>query len=339
MQFASLRHIFFTALVCLFLGASFSEVAQALELTSSSFRITDPTLQPAGYSTSTGFQLWGTLSELAEGFSSSTSFTLGTGFLRFPMVSTPVVTATAGAGQVALSWTASEGFLGWTPSSYTVGQSTVSGGPYTYTSLGNVLASTASSLTAGTPYYFIVLVNDIFGNTIATSTQVSATPTAVVSPGGGGGGGGGGSSGGGSGSGVTFTGRAYPKSSVTLLKDAQVVATTIAGTDARFSITLSGLTGGSYIFSLYGEDSSGLRSSLVSFPVSVVSGATTNVGGIFITPTIATDKSEVKKGDNIVIFGQSSPTSEITLSVNSEEEHFVKKTSDKNGIYLFNFDT
>ena len=96
---------------------------------------------------------------------------------------------------------------------------------------------------------------------------------------------------------------------VTLLKDAQIAATTIAGTDAKFQINISNLSGGNYIFSVYSEDKKGLRSSLLTFPVSVTSGATTNISGIFIAPTIATDKSDVRRGDNIAIFGQSIPSS------------------------------
>jgi len=138
---------------------------------------------------------------------------------------------------------------------------------------------------------------------------------------------------------VIFSGRAYPKSAVTLLKDAQIAATTVAGADANFSITLSGLSGGNYIFSVYSEDNKGNRSSLLTFPVSVTAGVTTNVSGIFITPTIAIDKSEVKRGDNIAIFGQSAPQADMVISVNSEEEFFGKTISDKDGIYLYNFDT
>jgi len=73
--------------------------------------------------------------------------------------------------------------------------------------------------------------------------------------------------------------------------------------------------------------------------VSVTSGATTKVSGIFISPTIAVDKSEVKRGDNIAIFGQSAPQADIVISVSSEEEFFAKTISDKEGIYLHNFDT
>lgn len=155
---------------------------------------------------------------------------------------------------------------------------------------------------------------------------------------------GGGGGGGGSGyvapvTSAIFNGRAYPKSTVTLLKDAQIAATTIAGTDANFQITLTGLSGGNYIFSLYSEDSKGIRSSLLTFPVSVTSGATTQISNIFIAPTIAVDKSEVKRGDNIAIFGQSVPNSEVTISVNSDEEFFNKIKADAGGAYLYNFDT
>ena len=138
---------------------------------------------------------------------------------------------------------------------------------------------------------------------------------------------------------VNFSGRAYPKSTVTLLKDAQISATTIAGSDANFQISVSGLSGGNYIFSVYSEDNKGNRSSLLTFPVGITSGATTQISGIFIAPTIAVDKSEVKRGDNVAIFGQSVPNSEITIAVNSEEEFFGKTPADKDGVYLYNFDT
>lgn len=162
--------------------------------------------------------------------------------------------------------------------------------------------------------------------------------------GGGTSGGGGGTSGGGSPtSGVTtsviFNGRAYPKSTVTLLKDAQVAATAIAGSDSNFEIDLSGIGGGNYIFSLYSEDYQGIRSALLTFPVSITRGATTQVSDIFIAPTIEVDKSEVKRGDNLAIFGQSMQAGEITFVIHSPEEIFFKTRADKNGVYLYNFNT
>ncbi|MDP3042856.1 MAG: hypothetical protein Q8N21_00410 [bacterium] len=175
--------------------------------------------------------------------------------------------------------------------------------------------------------------------TPACEFNTSACVTTAPSPPSGGGGGGGGYVAPLIETKVIFSGRAYPKSTVTLLKDAQVAATTVSGADANFQISISGLSGGNYIFSLYSEDSKGLRSSLLTFPISITTGATTQVSGIFIAPTIDIDKSEVKRGDNIAIFGQSVPNSEITISINSDEEFFAKMPAGKDGIYLYNYDT
>lgn len=316
-------------------------VATAQSFTSENFEVFTPVIAPSSYSTSTNFSLFSILSPEAIASSTASLYNLFSGFLYFPYISTPVVSATPGNTEVALSWTAADGVLGWSVGSYAVGQGTTSGGPYTYTNVGNTLSSTRTGLSNGTTYYFILRVLDSVGNVVATSTQVSGTP---VAPSGGTGGGGGGGGGGGSppslGSGVVnFSGRAYPRSTVTVLKDAQVVATTIADALANFQVSVSGLGGGNYLFSVYGEDNKGVRSSLITFPVSVTSGATTNIGGIFITPTIGVDKSEVRKGDNIAIFGQTVAQSDVTIQVNSEETLFAQTKADSSGIYLYNFDT
>jgi len=332
------KSAFFLVLLTSFYFLASSALAQ--EFSSTNFKVVDPVMFPGRYSTSTTFGLTSVISQISIGTSTSSSlFKVNSGFLYFPFVSTPVVTASAGDALVSLSWTTAVGALGWNVGGYSVGQSTVSGGPYTYVSVGNVLSSNRTSLANGTTYYFVVLPEDAFGNRIATSSQVSGTPVAAPPPAPPP------SSGGGGGfvnpptATVVFAGRAYPKSTVTILKDAQVAVTTIAGTDATFGATLSGLAGGNYIFSVYGEDYQGRRSSLLTFPVSVATGATVNVSGIFIAPSIAVDKSEVKKGDPIAIFGQSIPNGEILVTVNSHEDFFAKTPSDKDGIYLYNFDT
>ncbi|MDE2021955.1 MAG: hypothetical protein KGI71_03540, partial [Patescibacteria group bacterium] len=321
-------------------------LAFASDPSSASYEILTPTVSSGGYATSTNFSLVGILSPfVANGSQSSASFSARSGFPAYPFVSTPIVSATAGNASVSLSWTTATGFLGWTPSGYSVGQSTTVGGPYSFTGVGNVLSATQTSLANGTAYHFVIRVLDAFSNVIATSSEVSATPVAPPpsSPGGGGGGGGGGgsivspeSSTGGT---VNFSGRAYPGSTITLLKDAQVAASSVADSNANFQMTLSGLSTGNYIFSLYSEDINGNRSSLLTFPVSVTAGATTNIGGIFIAPTINVDKSEVKQGDNLSIFGQSSPGSTITIAVHSNTPLFVQTPSDSSGAYLYTLDT
>lgn len=173
---------------------------------------------------------------------------------------------------------------------------------------------------------------------LGSASQVQPPPP----PSGGGGGGGGGGAGAPplqQGASVTFSGRAYPLSTVTILKDAQVAQTTVAGQDARFTMTLSGLTTGNYIFSIYTEDDAGYRSGSLTFPVSVTQGASTTVGGIFLTPTVRVDKTEVKRGEPISIFGQVAPLAELTITLNSEQEFFFKTVADNDGAYLYAFDT
>ena len=167
--------------VLLLLAGAHSSVADTF--TSSSYQMQTPVMLPGGYGSSTSFRLLGVIDIMGLASSSSSSFALRPGFLAYPFASSPVVTATAGSGQVALSWTAATGYVGWTASGYSVGKATASGGPYTFADVGDVLSSTQSSLTNGTAYYFVVRVLDAFSNVIATSSEASATPVAASSRG------------------------------------------------------------------------------------------------------------------------------------------------------------
>ncbi|MDO8430255.1 MAG: fibronectin type III domain-containing protein [bacterium] len=151
----------------------------ASEAASNNFSILESVIAPGEYSASASYILLDALDEFVIGTSTASSFQLNDGFLYYPFVSTPVLSATAGNGSVALSWTAAQGFLGWNVSGYNVGVSTVSGSQYAFTSVGDVLASTQATLTNGIIYYFIVRAEDFFGNSIATSTEVFATPSAL----------------------------------------------------------------------------------------------------------------------------------------------------------------
>jgi hypothetical protein len=324
--------IFF--LTTFLLGAG---VVSSQEFNSTDYKVLDPVMNSGGFGSSPSFRLFGSVSQISIGTSTSLSFGNNAGFLYFPFASSPAVSATAGDGQVSLSWSASTGYLGWTASSYSVAQSSSSGGPYTYSSLGNVVSSIRTGLSNGIRYYFVIVAKDVFDNSIASSTEIYATPVSSGSGGGGGGGGGGGSVT--NPAGVMFSGRAYPLSKVNILEDGQLKVTTIAGPDSNFSATINNLSAGDYTFSVYGEDKKGIKSDTFTFSVFLTAGVVTKVGGIFLAPTIAVDKSEVKKGDNIAIFGQSTPTANIVISVNSENELFVKTVSDAAGVYLYNFDT
>jgi len=138
---------------------------------------------------------------------------------------------------------------------------------------------------------------------------------------------------------VMFTGRAYPNTTVTLLKDGALAATTIIGSDAIFNMSLTGLSQGSFVFSLYSQDKDGQKSLSLTYPISVTTGVITQISGIFIAPTISVDKASVKRGDNLAIFGQTVPASEVTIAVHSLVEIFQKVVADNSGVYLHNLDT
>lgn len=138
---------------------------------------------------------------------------------------------------------------------------------------------------------------------------------------------------------ITFSGLAYPFSRVYVLKDGNIVNSTVADKDANFSVSISELNSDIYTFSIYSQDSRNRKSSFFSFPIYITKGITVNIDNIFLSPTIDVDKIEVKKGDNLVIFGQSLPQSEIIISVFSNQEYFYKTISNKIGAYLYNLDT
>src|SRR5207248_2129848 len=82
------------------------------------------------------------------------------------------VVATAGNGQVGLSWSASSG-----ASSYNVKRSTTNGGPYTTVASPSTTSYTETGLTNGTTYYYVVSAVNTSGES-SNSGQVSATPAA-----------------------------------------------------------------------------------------------------------------------------------------------------------------
>lgn len=171
----TLRKVSFSIFILFFVFIAYNNVL-ADEYTSSSYKVLDPVIAPSGFATSTNFQLLGTISEVANGTSVSASYNVGGGFLRFPFAQILEASTTAADSAVTVNWTPAIGYGGWTISSYSVGQATVSGGPYTFTNVGNVTSSQRTSLTNDTPYYFVVVANDIFGNAVATSTEVTGTP-------------------------------------------------------------------------------------------------------------------------------------------------------------------
>lgn len=174
---------------------------------------------------------------------------------------------------------------------------------------------------------------------VLSSSTTTTPPTPPPVLGGGGGGGGRRGSEVTASTSVAVSGRAYPLSRVVVLKDGGVAVSTIAGPDAAFSATLTRISAGTHTISVYAEDDRQNRSTLFSFPIKVTSGATTAVGGIFLSPTIGLDKAKVRQGDPLTVFGRTAPHSDVTLLFHSAQETAARTRADGSGAYLYSLDT
>jgi hypothetical protein len=83
------------------------------------------------------------------------------------------LTATGGKQQISLGWTASTG-----ANSYNVKRAATNGGPYTTVTSPAGTSYTDTTVTNGTPYYYVVTAVSASGES-ANSNQASATPSAA----------------------------------------------------------------------------------------------------------------------------------------------------------------
>ncbi len=111
-----------------------------------------------------------------------------------------------------------------------------------------------------------------------------------------------------------FRGIAYPGSTITILKNGFIVSEMPANPDGTFDIRVRDLAVGTYSFGIRAEDGNRLKSKLLLFTVVVSSGVATILDGIFLPPTITSDKTEVKRGDTITFTGYSTPDATVRLS-------------------------
>ncbi len=163
---------------------------------------------------------------------------------------------------------------------------------------------------------------------ITSGIGISATVSAGV----GGGGGGGGTAN------VIFGGRAYPRAFITLLKNGSVAATFLAENTGLFSRELTGLSGGTYNFGIFAEDSEGRRSVTLSFTIGILGGTTTTISRIFLPPTISLFPVEVERGDEINISGQVFPKSRVNIFI-SPGEIIKEIIATEEGKWAYKLDT
>lgn len=138
---------------------------------------------------------------------------------------------------------------------------------------------------------------------------------------------------------AVFKGRAYPGSTISIIKNGLPLNVLPANPDGTFEVPVHNINPGTYTFSIQATDKNQIVSSLVTKTILITAGIETEVQGILMPPTITTDKIEVKKGDPIIFSGYSIPSSVIFLTIFTKDGVTRNVTSDSNGYWSYSFPT
>lgn len=85
---------------------------------------------------------------------------------------------------------------------------------------------------------------------------------------------------------VSFKGNVENYNKIVILKDGQIIKTTLIKPSENFNISVGGFSSGNFIFSIYAENNLGKKSNLLSFSILVKRGEETEIRNIsFSNPT------------------------------------------------------
>ncbi len=136
---------------------------------------------------------------------------------------------------------------------------------------------------------------------------------------------------------VVFKGRAYPDSYLHILKNDTQIA--LRDIDSSFEEGVKVESGTSYDFSIRAVSEAGRNSVTLTFEnIDVFEGEEKTISGIFFPPTIELGATEVEKGEDLKIFGEAFPESEIQI-VDSTIQTGRTTDTDESGNWLYLMDT
>lgn len=136
---------------------------------------------------------------------------------------------------------------------------------------------------------------------------------------------------------VNILGKAYPGSTVNILKDGQVFGIAQADQEANFSYESGALTPGPTTFGFWATDAKGLRSITFTTTFQVTQNAVTTVSNVYLPPTIDLKSKKIKLGDVIEAFGSSAPNARISLFTNKETKPSAIGTTTTSGAWSLGF--
>ncbi len=261
----------------------------------------------------------------------------------------------AGGSSIDLSWTApGDDDNTGTATSYDMRYSTsaitddnfssataVSGAP-TPQIAGTSQSMTVSGLLASTTYFFAMKTSDEVPNTSAFSNvpslatlasgeeAPSPSPTPVPIPGGG------------LQITATFSGQAYPGSTIELLRKSvkDELYTILPDTsisikeDGTFEISQTGLIREDYLFALRVKDKDN-RKTTIFFNADLIYQSNFTVKNIFIPPTVELKNTILSRTDDLQLFGYAAANNTLEIEVDGIIQKETAR-SDETGYYMFN---
>jgi hypothetical protein len=138
---------------------------------------------------------------------------------------------------------------------------------------------------------------------------------------------------------AVFSGRAYPGSIISIIKNGLVVNELPANSDGTFEVPVHSILPGTYTFSVRAKDSNGLKSSMVTYTIVIESGTATEIRGIMMPPTITTNKIEVKIGDDIIVSGKAVPYSDVAVTLFAKDGVTRSVVASSSGTWSYTLST
>lgn len=138
---------------------------------------------------------------------------------------------------------------------------------------------------------------------------------------------------------VVVTGKAYPNARVQILKDAQLLGITNAGSDANFRYEVVNATPGPTTLAFWSEDSKQTRSITTASSFQVTQNAVTYVNNIFLPPTIRAKVAKVGAGEKIHFEGTTVPSVTANIVADREKVPRAMSTTTSSGDYAMDVST
>lgn len=138
---------------------------------------------------------------------------------------------------------------------------------------------------------------------------------------------------------VIILGKAYPNTTINILKDGQAIGAVQSDASADFSYETTNITPGPTTFGFWATDEKGNRSITFTTTFQVTQNAVTTVSNVFLPPTIALRERRVAPGDIAVIDGSTAPKALVTIFVDKEPDPRTSASSTDAGVWSGAFST